>query len=189
MTESSWERHDLHHPRKEWAWNNRGSTKRWPSKNLITLADSVSRWEKVLMWHIPWHIAWFLFCDKSSELALCIFTKRINCPYSSWPIALLLSHHILSEISQLIRMTSSLIRLGLVIKSQPLFPHKCYYVVNSIRAGKAHNWYFTHSCISPRQKLINAIMYFCKCKTVSGPESSLRMSWGENGTWYFLLGL
>lgn len=141
---------------------------------------------------------WFIvIAGKRSQLDLYIYNERIHCICSSWPIVLWLSHPILSEIHRIrptdsddhITMTSSPIHLSLVGKLQPLFLQKCNYVVNSIRAGKAHNWYLTHGCISPRRDLIDAIIYFCKCKTVSGPDSSLCMSLGENGACFFLHGL
>lgn len=124
-----------------------------------------------------------------------MYSQRIHYICSSWPIVLLLSHPLLSEIDRIrptdsddhITMTSSTIHLSLVGKWWPLFLQKCNYAVNSIRAGKAHNWYLTHGCISPRQDLIDAIIYFCKCKTVSGPDSSLCMSLGEKGTCFFYM--
>lgn len=78
-----------------------------------------------------------------------------------------------TDLDDHIMTTSSAIHLSLVGKLQPLFPHKCNQVENSIRGGKVHNWYLTHS----------------KCRTVCGPESSLSTSWGRNETWFFLHGL
>lgn len=86
-----------------------------------------------------------------------------------------------------IMLASSSIHLSLVGNLQPLFPQKWNYIVNSIRASKAHNWYLTHGWISPRRDLRDAIIYFSKCKTVSGPESSPCMSLGENGTCFFYM--
>lgn len=150
--------------------------------------------------HTPWsHLGQAHECDSEWSLisalsVLATFTAyvasaRPDLLVSCWVIQFCQRFHRIrrTDSDDHIMLTSSSIHLSLVGNLQPLFPQKWNYIVNSIRASKAHNWYLTHGWISPRRDLRDAIIYFSKCKTVSGPESSLCMSLGENGTCFFYM--